>query len=306
MVVVDAVDDPVHPRAEALLGLEVEHDPVQPVLEQRPQRVATDRQPGGGQDARARQLPRRQQRSPRAVKIITGTAGCTRERASSRRESNIGGEARSTSVLLSRPVAHVFGPGHIGRFYYPLAVYVAVAACEIHSADRGGRRGRCRRVTCRRPRSGAVRNPAVAHTSSAIATRLATGLRGGLGRGLGLAPGRPRAACRERRDARGELDDPEAHDPVGDPQRAVQVDEQLRRGVELQQVVLGAGLVIDRVGQRSRRPTRRGAGTRPAPRSPRARRRRSSRACASSAWGSSRSTRSYVGAGRVMRDAGEE
>jgi hypothetical protein len=33
-------------------------------------------------------------------KMITGTAGCTRERASSTRESNIGGEARSTSVLL--------------------------------------------------------------------------------------------------------------------------------------------------------------------------------------------------------------
>ncbi len=35
------------------------------------------------------------------VKISTGTAGCTRERMSSRRESNIGGEARSTSVLLA-------------------------------------------------------------------------------------------------------------------------------------------------------------------------------------------------------------
>ncbi len=43
MIVVDAVDDPVHPRAEALLRLEVEDDPVQPVLEQRPQRIAGER-----------------------------------------------------------------------------------------------------------------------------------------------------------------------------------------------------------------------------------------------------------------------
>ncbi len=40
VIVVDAVDDPVQPRADALLRFEVEHDPVQPVLEQCPQRVA--------------------------------------------------------------------------------------------------------------------------------------------------------------------------------------------------------------------------------------------------------------------------
>ena len=40
-------------------------------------------------------------------------------------------------------------------------------------------------------------------------------------------------------------------DPVGDPQRAVRPLEQLRRRrVELQQVVLGAGLAVDRVGER--------------------------------------------------------
>ena len=51
-----------------------------------------------------------------------------------------------------------------------------------------------------------------------------------------------------------ELDDPEAHDLVGDPQRAVEGLEQLRRGVELQQVVLGARLVVDRVSQRALAP----------------------------------------------------
>ncbi len=34
------------------------------------------------------------------TKMITGTIGCTRERASSVRDSNIGGEARRTSVRV--------------------------------------------------------------------------------------------------------------------------------------------------------------------------------------------------------------
>ena len=42
MIVVDAVDDPVQARTDALLGLEVEHDPVQPVLGQRPEQVAAE------------------------------------------------------------------------------------------------------------------------------------------------------------------------------------------------------------------------------------------------------------------------
>ena len=37
------------------------------------------------------------------TKISTGTSGCTRDSASSRRDSNIGGEARSTSVRLADP-----------------------------------------------------------------------------------------------------------------------------------------------------------------------------------------------------------
>ena len=45
VVVVDAVDDPVEARADALLGLEVEDDPVQPVLGERPEEVAADDQP---------------------------------------------------------------------------------------------------------------------------------------------------------------------------------------------------------------------------------------------------------------------
>ena len=44
MVVVDAVDDPVEPRAEALLGLEVEDEPVHPVLGERPEDVAGEHQ----------------------------------------------------------------------------------------------------------------------------------------------------------------------------------------------------------------------------------------------------------------------
>ena len=40
MVVVDAVDDEVQPRPDAIFGLEVEHHPVQPVLGQRPEQVS--------------------------------------------------------------------------------------------------------------------------------------------------------------------------------------------------------------------------------------------------------------------------
>ncbi len=51
MLVVDAVDDPVQPRAEPMVGLEVEHDAVQPVLEQRPKRVPASEQPKRRQGA---------------------------------------------------------------------------------------------------------------------------------------------------------------------------------------------------------------------------------------------------------------
>ena len=46
MVVVDAMDDPVQARSDPVLGLEVEDDPVQPVLGKRPQEVATQRKTG--------------------------------------------------------------------------------------------------------------------------------------------------------------------------------------------------------------------------------------------------------------------
>ena len=42
MVVVDAVDDPVQPRPDALLRLEVEHQAVHPVLGQRPEEIAAE------------------------------------------------------------------------------------------------------------------------------------------------------------------------------------------------------------------------------------------------------------------------
>ena len=78
-----------------------------------------------------------------------------------------------------------------------------------------------------------------------------------------------RSAARRRRRAAGasargssvgagvpgrELDDPEANDAVGDPQRALQVGQQRGRPVELQQVVLGVGAVADLVGQGTRAP----------------------------------------------------
>ncbi len=46
MVVVDTVDDPVKPCADALLGLEVEYHAVHPVLGERPEQVAGGDQVG--------------------------------------------------------------------------------------------------------------------------------------------------------------------------------------------------------------------------------------------------------------------
>ena len=123
MVVVDAVDDPVQARAEAVLGLEVEDEPMQPVLEQCPQRVAGDRQ-RAVVTTLALESSQAAKRITAGVKISTGTAGCTRERTSSRRESNIGGEARSTSVLLAGDRRSCLQPTPYRRFYYPFAVCV--------------------------------------------------------------------------------------------------------------------------------------------------------------------------------------
>src|SRR5947209_6049716 len=79
----------------------------------------------------------------------------------------------------------------------------------------------------------------------------------GLGRRRGggrLGFGRPRRLGPQRRRWRSpgvELDDPEADDAVGQPERALEALEQGRRGVELVQVVLGVALVADLVGQRA-------------------------------------------------------
>ena len=56
MVVVDAVDDPMEPRADAVLGLEVEHEAVHPVLGQRPEDVAPEHE---ADDLQCGRLPAR-------------------------------------------------------------------------------------------------------------------------------------------------------------------------------------------------------------------------------------------------------
>ncbi len=73
-------------------------------------------------------------------------------------------------------------------------------------------------------------------------------------------------------------------------------------GVELQQVVLGVGVALDRVGQRALAPLVVAQQLAPASIAARVSATILARA-ASSACGSSSSTRSYVGAGRVMRIA---
>ena len=99
VVVVDAVDDPVHPRPDPVLGLEVEHEAVQPVLEQRPQRIPHGEQPEALRAAPTKDSSQVANPTITGTKIRIGTDGCTREKASSTRDSNIGGDARSTSVL---------------------------------------------------------------------------------------------------------------------------------------------------------------------------------------------------------------
>ena len=61
MVVVDAVDHPVQPGADPVLGLEVEDDAVQPVLRQRPDGVAAQHEAERVPDAGARSTPSSEQ-----------------------------------------------------------------------------------------------------------------------------------------------------------------------------------------------------------------------------------------------------
>ena len=105
MIVVDAVDDPVQPGAEPVLGLEMEHHPVQPVLGQGPEQPTGQEQrqrSGRGQLAG----PEDEQDAMAGTKMTGGTSGCTRESRSSRSDSNMRGEALSASVRWASTRSH--------------------------------------------------------------------------------------------------------------------------------------------------------------------------------------------------------
>src|SRR5580704_6168022 len=55
--------------------------------------------------------------------MMAGTAGCTRESASSTRDSNIGGDARRTSVLVDEP-SFMSSTQGMERSYYPSAASI--------------------------------------------------------------------------------------------------------------------------------------------------------------------------------------
>ena len=187
VVVVDAVDDPVHPRAETVLGLEVEHDPVQPVLEQRPQRVAADRQRDRRRDARARELPRGQQ-DHGGREDQHRHAGCTRERTSS-----------SARVEHRRG-----GPQHVGPARrLPSLMSSTQAIPKILLPDHG-LRNRGAAISPRRHRVTVGRRAAVLRRLADLDLGLDFG--GGLCRRLDLATRRPAcgvAASPERRECPG-------------------------------------------------------------------------------------------------------
>ena len=98
VVVVHAVDDPVEPRAEAVLGLEVEDDPVDPVLAQGPEGVAAGPQASSGSTPRSWVSASTTNTITAGTNRSTGTIGWTRESLSRRSFSNIRGEARRSSV----------------------------------------------------------------------------------------------------------------------------------------------------------------------------------------------------------------
>ena len=100
----------MQPRADAVLRLEVKDDAVQPVLEQRPQRIPADRQGERHQHAHFRKAPARPARRCPGRRSARARAGARATSASSTRDSNIGGDARSTSVRLRRALVHVFAP----------------------------------------------------------------------------------------------------------------------------------------------------------------------------------------------------
>ncbi len=132
-------------------------------------------------------------------KMSTGTAGCTRESASSTRDSNIGGEARSTSVRWPS-VAHVLCPAHQSDLITPKRSSEACGARQPGAGRRyagsptatsAGALGLLggRSASAARPRLGRRRPPARRWPP-------ARRRRGSLRRGGGAAR---RRACRARR-----------------------------------------------------------------------------------------------------------
>ena len=107
VVVVDAVEDPVQPRAEPALRFEMEDRAVDPVLGEGPERISPE-------EAESR-LPQRKaserecaENDDRGAKNSSGMIGRLRNRSSLEEKS--GGEARRTSERVNRSI-----PSHLPR-----------------------------------------------------------------------------------------------------------------------------------------------------------------------------------------------
>ena len=282
MVVVDAVDDPVQARAEPVLGFEVEHEPVQPVLEQRPQRVAAP----ANSPTVASTLTLDRLHAVSAT--IAGTKIEHRHgRVHARERVQQRATRTSAATLAARPSCFVPDPSPMSsahamsRSYYPAAGSALGGLAQATSAAAALARPAPPRRVLRGAALAGMRGvglggggaSAAAGAGAARAVRRSTGARGAA------------SACPARRDAPGfSLMIRKRRTPS--VMRSVRSSslEQLgrcRRGT-------AAGGTrrwpCGRSGTSARaRPTRRGAAARPAPRSRRVRRRRSSRARSSSA-----------------------
>ena len=111
MVVVHAVDDPVQARTQSLLRFEVKHEPVQPVLEQRPQRIAAGRQTHRDRHALHREPPRGHHHDQRREDQDGHDRVHARERVQQARleHRRRGAQHFGATALL---IAHVLGPAH--------------------------------------------------------------------------------------------------------------------------------------------------------------------------------------------------
>ena len=222
---------------------------MQPVLEQRPQRVSADDQAERGA-ARSRPTgPTPPARRSPGTKISTGTAGCTREQRVQqprlehrRRGPQHVGPDSPPSVGAAHAVAHVARQPKlidVESYYAQTRASRASSPTATSAADRLVQPRGLRQVRRRAP------EPRRARSSLGGSARLAAPRGRRAPERMSGASGRPGFSLMIRKRTTPSVMRSVRSRPLSSSGAA---------GVELQQVVLGARLAVDRVGQRALAP----------------------------------------------------